>query len=97
MITLDTTTLSQTDDETYSVWENDHVKLIINGNKIRGCLYCNVTKGFAIVVKTDLDGKAIVYDDTIVHEIIFGDITVEKPITQTNLATGETVTFNRNP
>lgn len=93
MITLDTTTLSQTDDETYSAWKNDHVKLIINGNKIRGCLYCNVTKGFAIVAKTDLDGKAIVYDDTIVHEIIFGDITVEKPITQTNLATGETVTF----
>ena len=93
MITLDTTTLSQTDDETYSAWKNDSVKLFINGNKLKRCLYCNVTKGFAIVVKTDLDGKMVVHDNNIVHEILFGDITVEKPITQTNLATGETVTF----
>ena len=93
MITLDTTTLSQTDDETYSAWKNDKVKLLINGDKIRGCLYCNVTKGFAIVLKTDLDGVPVVVDDSLIHEIIFGDITVEKPITQTNLATGETVTF----
>lgn len=93
MITLDTTTLSQTDDETYSAWKNDRVKLIINGNKLDCCLYCNVTKGFAIVLKTDLNGKPVIVDDSLVHEIVFGDITVEKPMTQTNLATGETVTF----
>ena len=93
MITLDTTTLSQTDDETYSAWKNDQVKLFINGNKLDRCLYCNVTKGFAIVLKTDLNGTPVIVDDSLVHEIVFGDITVEKPITQTNLATGETVTF----
>lgn len=93
MITLDTTTLSQNDDETYSAWKNDRVKLLINGNKLDRCLYCNVTKGFAIVLKTDLTGKPVIVDDSLIHEIIFGDITVEKPITQTNLATGETVTF----
>lgn len=77
MITLDTTSLDSGADEIYSVERGSKVKVFLNGNELKGCIYCNVSKGVAICVKRDLSGAMMVAQDKIVHELIFGDITVE--------------------
>lgn len=90
MVTLDTTSLDSQDDDIYSVERGSKVKVFLNGDELRGCVYCNVSKGVAICVKRDLRGLLVVAQDKIVHELIFGDITVE-PLAKTtgNLASFE--------
>lgn len=78
MITLDTTSLDSGKDEIYSVERGSKVKVFLNGDELRGCIYCNVSKGVAICVKRDLRGQMMIAQDEIVHELIFGDITVEQ-------------------
>ena len=77
MITLDTTSIDSGTDEIYSVERGSKVKVFLNGDELKGCLYCNVSKGVAICVKRDLRGMMVVAQDNIVHELIFGEITVE--------------------
>ena len=79
MITLDTTSIESGTDEIYSVERGSMVKVFLNGHALKHCRYANVTKGIAICGKRDLSNHIVVYDGTIVHEIVFGDITV-KPI-----------------
>lgn len=78
MITLDTTSLNDSKDEIYSVERGSKVKVFLNGDELRGCIYCNVSKGVAICVKRDLRGQMMIAQDEIVHELIFGGITVEQ-------------------
>nr|WP_313974103.1 hypothetical protein [uncultured Psychrobacter sp.] len=78
MITLDTTSLDSGTDEIYSVECGSKVKVFLNGDELKGCVYCNVSKGVAICVKRDLSGLMMVADGRVVHELIFGDITVEQ-------------------
>lgn len=78
MITLDTTSLDSGKDEIYSVERGSKVKVFLNGDELKGCVYCNVSKGVAICVKRDLSGLMMVADGRVVHELIFGDITVEQ-------------------
>lgn len=77
MITLDTTSLNDSKDEIYSVERGSKVKVFLNGDELKGCVYCNVSKGVAICLKRDLKGRIVVVNDTPVHELIFGGITVE--------------------
>lgn len=77
MITLDTASLDSGTDEIYSVERGSKVKVFLNGAELKGCVYCNVSKGVAICVKRDLRGQMMTAQDKIVHELIFGDITVE--------------------
>lgn len=77
MITLDTTSIDSGTDEIYSVERGSKVKAFLNGDELKGCVYCNVSKGVAICVKRDLRGMMVVAQDNIVHELIFGEITVE--------------------
>ena len=77
MITLDTTSLDSGADEIYSVERGSKVKVFLNGNELRGCIYCNVSKGVAICVKRDLRGQMMIAQDEIVHELVFGDFNVE--------------------
>lgn len=79
MITLDTTSLDSGADEIYSVERGSKVKAFLNGDELKGCVYCNVSKGVAICVKRDLSGLMMVADGRVVHELVFGDLTV-KPI-----------------
>lgn len=78
MIALDTTSLDSGADEIYSVERGSKVKAFLNGDELKGCVYCNVSKGVAICVKRDLSGLMMVADGRVVHELIFGDITVEQ-------------------
>lgn len=78
MITLDTTSLSDSKDEIYSVQRGSKVKVFLNGDELKGCVYCNVSKGVAICIKRDLSGQMMIAQDKIVHELVFGDITVEQ-------------------
>ena len=78
MITLDTASLDNGTDEIYSVGRGSRVKAFLNGDELKGCVYCNVSKGVAICVKRDLNGYMIAARGEIVHELIFGDITVEQ-------------------
>lgn len=78
MITLDTTSLNDSKDEIYSVERGSKVRVFLNGNELKGCVYCNVSKGMAICVKRDLSGAMMTAQDKIVHELIFGGITVEQ-------------------
>lgn len=78
MITLDTTSLDSGADEIYSVERGSKVKAFLNGDELKGCVYCNVSKGVAICVKRDLSGLMMVADGRVVHELIFGGITVEQ-------------------
>lgn len=77
MITLDTTSLNDSKDEIYSVERGSKVEVFLNGDELKRCIYCNVSKGVAICLKRDLKGRIVVVNDTPVHELIFGDITVE--------------------
>lgn len=78
MITLDTTSLDSGTDEIYSVERGSKVKVFLNGDELKHCIYVNVTKGVAICVKRDLSDQMMIAQDKIVHELIFGDITVEQ-------------------
>ena len=77
MITLDTTSLDSGTDEIYSVERGSKVKVFLNGDELERCIYCNVSKGVAICLKRDLKGRIVVVNNTPVHELIFGNITVE--------------------
>ncbi|MGO3281529.1 MAG: hypothetical protein ACTIKC_01915 [Psychrobacter sp.] len=77
MITLDTTSIEAPHDEIYSVERGSKVKVFLNGDEIKGCVYCNVSKGIAICVKRDLSGQMMVAQDKIVHELVFGVVTVK--------------------
>lgn len=79
MITLDTTSIDSGTDEIYSVERGSEITAFLNGNELKRCVYCNVTKGVAICVKRDLSGSVIIVKDGLVYELVFGDITV-KPI-----------------
>lgn len=83
MITLDTTSIEAPHDEVYSVERGSRVKVFIDGHELKNCVYCNVSKGVAICVKRDLSGKMMVAQDKIVHELVFGVITV-KPMDTDN-------------
>lgn len=83
MITLDTTSIEAPHNEVYSVERGSRVKVFINGYELGGCVYCNVNKGVAICVKRDLSGAMMVADGAIVHELVFGVITV-KPMDNDN-------------
>lgn len=78
MVTLDTTSLDSGTDEIYSVERGSKVKAFLNGDELKGCVYCNVSKGVAICIKRDLSGLMMIAQDKIVHELIFGDITIEQ-------------------
>ena len=78
MITLDTTSLDSGTDEVYSVERGSKVKVFLNGDELKGCVYCNVSKGVAICVKRDLSGLMMVADGCVVHELVFGDVTVKQ-------------------
>lgn len=77
MITLDTTSIETPHDEVYSVERGSKVQVFLNGDEIKGCVYCNVSKGIAICVKRDLSGQMMVAQDKIVHELVFGVVTVK--------------------
>lgn len=79
MITLDTTSIDSGTDEIYSVERGSRVEAFLNGHSLKHCIYANVTKGIAICGKRDLSNNIVVYDGSIVHELVFGDISV-KPI-----------------
>lgn len=77
MITLDTTSIEAPHDEVYSVERGSRVKVFIDGYELKNCVYCNVSKGVAICVKRDLSGQMMVAQDKIVHELVFGVVTVK--------------------
>ena len=77
MITLDTTSIDSDTDEIYSVDRGSKVKVSLNGNELEKCVYCNVTKGVAICVKQYLGGGIVIAEGCIVHELVFGDFTIE--------------------
>lgn len=79
MITLDTTSIDISDDEIYSVERGSKVYVYVDGKELKRCVYCNVSKGVAICLKRDLSGNEVVVSDgCIVHELVFGVITVEE-------------------
>lgn len=77
MITLDTTSLDSGTDEIYSVERGSKVKVFLNGDELKSCVYCNVSKAVAICIKRDLRGQMMVVNDAPVHKLVFGNITVE--------------------
>lgn len=79
LITLDGSILNEPNDEIYSAEKGDRVDLLLNGKPLTRCIYCNVTKGIAIIIKTDLNGKPIVVNGDLVHMMVTGEITV-KPV-----------------
>lgn len=89
MITLDTASIDSGSDEIYSVERGSKVTAFLNGDELKRCVYCNVTKGVAICHKRDLSGAPIVANGVIVHELLFGDITV-RPINEKGMKGGWT-------
>lgn len=79
MIKLDTTSIDSGKDEIYSYERGSKVDVFLDGVEIKRCVYCNVTKGVAIRVKCDLRGVPIIAEGSLVHELIFGVITVKMP------------------
>lgn len=77
MITLDTTSIDSGTDEIYSVERGSKIQVFLNGENLEHCVYCNVTKGVAICHKRDLSGNIVIADMSVVHELMFGEITVK--------------------
>ena len=72
MITLDTTSIDGDTDEIYSVERNSKIAVFLNGNELKKCVYCNVTKGLAICAKQYLGGGVVIAEGCIVYELVFG-------------------------
>lgn len=77
MITLDTTTIETLGDEIYSVERGSKVIVKTNGKALDNVVYANITKGVAICLKRDLLGNLVVSQGSVVHELVFGDLTAE--------------------
>ena len=77
MITLSMAGFDDGSDEIYSVERGSKVKVFLDGEYVKSCVYCNITRGVAICVKRDLSGTMMVAQDKIVHELVFGDFNVE--------------------
>jgi len=71
---IDLTALHNTDDEIYSTKFKDNVEVFLNGVKLKNCVFCNVTRGFVIVMKTDLNDRKVIFGDDFLYEILSGDI-----------------------
>lgn len=78
MITLSMAGFDDGGDEIYSVERGSKVKVFLGDELVKSCVYVNVTKGVAICVKRDLTGAMIVADGDIIHELVFGNFTIEK-------------------
>lgn len=78
MITLDMSSIESGTDEIYSYERGSNGVVFIDGKELKGCVYCNVTKGVAIRVKRELSGLLIVAEGSIVHELVFGEITFKQ-------------------
>lgn len=74
---LDLSNLHHSDDEVYSAHLNSRVYVFIDGVELKRCIYCNVTKGFAICIKEDMKGNIVVSEGNIIHELRFGSIEVQ--------------------
>lgn len=77
MITLDMSSIESTNDEIYSYERGSNGIVFLDGKELKGCVYCNVTKGVAIRTKRELSGLLIVAEGSIVHELVFGEITFQ--------------------
>lgn len=83
LINLDPGSFEMPNDEVYSVSNNSKGKVFMNGAELECCIYCNVTRGFAVCIKRDLKGKLIVSDGDIIHNLRFGVMTFE-PLSMLN-------------
>lgn len=82
MIYLDDSNLIQRATESDQAFHvgvrSDNIKdIFIDGNPVLGVVYVDLEKGFLIRFKTDLESKPIVIAEGLVHEILFGNVTVE--------------------
>ena len=50
--------------------------VLLNGKENHHVFYCDVNQGFAIVNKTDVQGKLTVVDGELIHDLFFGDVEV---------------------
>ncbi len=73
---IDLTALHDTNDEIYSTKFKDNVEVFLNGVKLKNCIFCNATRGFVIIMKTDLDDRKVIFGDDFLYEILTGDIKV---------------------
>ena len=78
MITLSMAGFDDGGDEVYSVERGSKAKVFLGGELVKSCVYVNVTKGVAICVKRDLSGAMMVANGDIIHELVFGEFTVEQ-------------------
>lgn len=81
MITLDTATLrfrALNMQGCYMVGVDDHnvKEVLLNGSGNHHVFYCDVNSGFAIVYKQDLNGKIVVSDNELIHDVFFGKVEV---------------------
>ncbi len=81
MITLDTATLrfrALNIQGCYMVGINDHnvKEVLLNGTGNQSVFYCDVNLGFALVFKKGLDGRILVADGELVHDVFFGKVEV---------------------
>lgn len=89
MITLDTATLRFRALNIQGCYmtgiDNHNIKeVLLDGKGNHHVFYCDVNSGFAIVYKQDLNGKIVVSDNELIHDIFFGKVEVifddmEKP------------------
>lgn len=89
MITLDTATLRFRALNVQGCYmagaENHNIKeVLLNGKGNHHVFYCDVNSGFAIIYKQDLNGKIVVSDNELIHDVFFGKVEVifddmEKP------------------
>lgn len=77
MFTIDTASIDGSKDEVYSVDRGSRVKVFLGDKEVKMCAYVNVTKGVAICVKKDIGGTALLFNNSIIHELVFGEFTVE--------------------
>lgn len=77
MITLSMVGFDGSSDEIYSVERGSKVKVFLNSDNLKDCIYCNVTRGVAICAKRDLSENTIIGDGCIIYELVFGDFIIE--------------------
>ena len=78
MIIVDIENFDDNGDDIYSVYRGSRVTAYLDGKELKHCVYCNTTKGFAVCHKRDLSGMVVIADGSVIHELVFGLITVEQ-------------------
>lgn len=60
-----------------SAKDNTVKAVYLDGERVHDALFADLENNFVVTIKKDINGKLIIVDDRLAHDIKFGKVTVE--------------------